>query len=175
MYVFFYVLGMEMDLDFRVETIPGPFKLLCSVVFCMMCEDFTFHCSHRFLHWKKIYPYIHKVHHEYVNVCSLASEHAHPLEYIVGNMLPVFMGPIILGKHCHIISFFAWGTVRLTETKDSHSGYEFSFSPFRLIPFSANSMYHEFHHSRNVGNYSTFFSIWDTVFGCNKDYYRFIK
>lgn len=59
------------------------------------------------------------------------------------------------------------------ETQDGHCGYDFSWSPYRLIPFSTSAAYHDFHHSHNVGNYSSFFSFWDTLFGCNNDYYAF--
>ena len=31
------------------------------------------------------------------------------------------------------------------EAIDGHSGYEFSFSPFRLIPMSGSSQYHDYH------------------------------
>ena len=59
------------------------------------------------------------------------------------------------------------------ETIDGHCGYEFSWSPYRLLPFSGSSEYHNFHHSHNVGNYGSFFSYWDTFFGTNGDYFRF--
>lgn len=49
-----------------VEELPSPLKLAATITFCMFCEDFCFHFSHRFLHWKPIYPYIHKMHHEFI-------------------------------------------------------------------------------------------------------------
>ena len=57
------------------------------------------------------------------------------------------------------------------ESVDSHSGYEFPFTPFRLVPFSGSATYHDYHHSSNTGNYSSFFTIWDTLFNENTDYY----
>ena len=47
----------------EVKDLPTPLSLALTILFCMMCEDCTFYFSHRFLHWKAIYPYIHKVHH----------------------------------------------------------------------------------------------------------------
>lgn len=67
-----------------------------------------------------------------------------------------------------------WGVIRMMETVDGHSGYEFSWSPYRLLPLSGSSSYHNFHHFKNVGNYSSFFTIWDTVCGTNKAYFRYI-
>jgi len=63
--------------------------------------------------------------------------------------------------------------IRLGEAIDGHSGYEFSWSPYRLLPLSTSAAYHDFHHTHNVGNYSSFFSIWDTVFNSNKAFYEF--
>jgi sterol desaturase/sphingolipid hydroxylase (fatty acid hydroxylase superfamily) len=86
-------------------------------------------------------------------------------------MIPTAIGPAILGPKMHLIAVFAWYTVRVGESLDGHCGYDFSFSPYRLIPMSGGSSYHDFHHSQNEGNYSSFFSIWDTVFGTNKSFY----
>merc|ERR1711974_112076 len=58
------------------------------------------------------------------------------------------------------------------ETCDGHCGYEFSWSPFRLLPLSGSSTYHNFHHRINVGNYGSFFTIWDTLCGTNKQYFK---
>jgi sterol desaturase/sphingolipid hydroxylase (fatty acid hydroxylase superfamily) len=79
---------------------------------------------------------------------------------------------MILGNNCHFMTYILWGVIRLGETTDGHSGYEFSWSPYRLIPFATSSAYHAFHHSHNIGNYSSFFNIWDTYFQTNKVFYQ---
>jgi methylsterol monooxygenase/4-alpha-methyl-delta7-sterol-4alpha-methyl oxidase len=103
---------------------------------------------------------------------GIASEYAHPVEYALGNLLPLSVGPLLLGPKMHILTLFAWYAVRTGETLDGHCGYEFSWSPYRLVPFSGSSEYHDWHHSENIGNYASFFRIWDTVFGTNKDFYK---
>jgi len=65
-----------------------------------------------------------------------------------------------------------WEILRTYETHEAHSGYEFPFSIFRVLPFTTDDSYHYYHHSKNVGNYSTFFTVWDTVFDNNVDYYE---
>lgn len=79
-----------------------------------------------------------------------------------------------------------WITVRVLETTDSHSGYEFSWSPYRLLPLSGklfryrgsiyilgSASYHHFHHFYNKGNFGVLFTIWDVLCGTNSDYFKY--
>ena len=118
-----------------------------------------------------IYQYIHKIHHEHKVSFASVVFHAHPIEYIFGNVLPTMMGPIVLGPRMHLAAMFGWYFLRGFETIDGHSGYSFSWSPFRLMPLAPEGNYHFYHHSENVGNYASFFTIWDNVFGTNTDFY----
>jgi len=154
-----------------MEDLPDSKTIMGTIIFCMICEDFTFYFSHRLLHWRVIYPYIHKIHHQHIITIGIAAEYAHPIEFIFGNLIPTTMGSMILGEKMHFYTYILWVLIRLGETIDGHCGYEFSWSPYRLVPFSTSASYHAFHHSHNVGNYSSFFSLWDTIFNTNKIYY----
>jgi len=66
-------------------------------------------------------------------------------------------------------------TLRLLETYEGHSGYEFPWSMFRFLPFGGQSVYHDFHHSHNSGNYGSFFTYLDILFGTNKEFQTFIR
>jgi len=164
--------GLLKEHSMQEDGLPTPLTLASSVFFCMMCEDFTFYWMHRMFHHPKLYPHVHKMHHSFNTTVGIAAEYAHPLEFVLCNMLPTAVGPAILGPTCHVVTVFAWYAIRFGETLDGHCGYEFSFSPYRLIPFSGSAEYHDFHHSVNVGNYSSFFSVWDTVFGTNKVFFQ---
>jgi len=166
------IVGIQMRMD--IDSFPTYKEIMGQIVFFMIIEDFSFYWLHRLLHWKKIYPYIHKVHHEYNVTVSIASEYAHPLEFFLSNLIPSSLGPKILGSHVHFATYLMWLIMRLMETVDGHSGYEFSWSPYRLLPLSGSSIYHNFHHSHNVGNYGSFFTYWDTLCGTNKIYYRYL-
>ena len=139
----------------------------------MICEDTAFYWHHRMLHTPFFYKKIHKLHHEYYNTISLSSLYAHPIEFFFGNLLPFEVGVILLGSRIHMVTFLIWTIIRIFETIDGHCGYEFSWSPYRLLPLSGSSEYHNFHHSNNIGVYASFFTYWDTIMGTNKEFYQY--
>merc|ERR1719148_553635 len=124
-------------------------------MFCIMMEDLCFHFSHRTLHLPAFYPYIHKIHHEHKVTTAIATNHAHPIEFIFGNILPTAIGTIILGKNCHITTVWFVYFLRTLESIEGHSGYDWSWSIFHLLPFTTDYGYHVYHHSNNIGNYSS--------------------
>ncbi|OMJ82874.1 hypothetical protein SteCoe_16342 [Stentor coeruleus] len=165
------VLNTQMNLKF--EDLPSGLDLFCSVMFFLIVEDFSFYWGHRLFHTPWMYKKFHKKHHEYKISIGLASSYAHPVEFLFGNLLPVGLGPMILGPKCHIFAWFIWAIIRTFETVDGHSGYDFPWSPFRMIPFSAGAAYHGYHHSHNVGNFGSFLTFWDSLCGTNKSYLGF--
>ena len=72
-------------------------------------------------------------------------------------------GPILLGSH--VVTLYVWIIVRQWEAAEGHAGYDFHWSPTRLIPFSDGATHHDFHHAKVIGNYAGFFPWWDAAFG----------
>ena len=97
MLVLLSLTNFKVEMSFTLEDLPDYKTLMMTIAFCMICEDLTFHFTHRFLHWKKIYPSIHKIHHTHINTVGIAAEYAHPLEFIFGNLIPSGVGGLILG------------------------------------------------------------------------------
>ena len=150
-------------------------------------EDFLFHITHRMFHinwkWLPLYSTFHKLHHEFNHTITISYAYATPLEYALSNWFPSVLGVLLLGQNCHFITIIFWMNLRLAETLEGHSGYEFPIPASVLLGnfhklnpfFTTTSPYHDYHHSMNVGNYSSFFTIWDTVFNSNADYYAHLK
>jgi sterol desaturase/sphingolipid hydroxylase (fatty acid hydroxylase superfamily) len=163
---------------FRMENknFDSYFEMAWQLIFMMLIEDITFYWSHRFLHFDFIYPYLHKEHHVYKNSISISGEHSHPIDYMFSSLLPSNLGALILGNRIHAITHTVWMVFRVAESADGHCGYDFSWSPFRFIPFSAGSEFHNYHHSNFKGNYGSFFTFWDTICGTvNDSYKKFLK
>ncbi len=73
----------------------------------------------------------------------------------------------------HISTLVSWFILRIWDANIGHSGYDFSWAPVQLLPFCTNDEFHDFHHSKNVGNYASHFRFWDMIFGTNKDFTKF--
>lgn len=82
-------------------------------------------------------------------------------------------GPKILGFNCHYWTAWTWYLVRFWQGIEEHCGYDFSFTPMAILPFSNQAEYHQWHHAKNSGNYSLFFTLIDTILGTNQEFYAF--
>lgn len=159
---------MDMSYEF-----PSLGRLIGQMIYMALIEDILFYWAHRLLHHPSIYPSIHKQHHQYKDTVSIASEYSHPLETIFSNILPSVIGYKLLANSIHQVTISVWIVARILESIDGHSGYDLPWSPFRLLPCSASSSFHDYHHTTNIGNYGSLFSIWDTICNTNKSYNAF--
>jgi len=153
--------------------LPSFLEVCRDLLVFVLCEDFFFYWSHRALHHPLIYKHIHKQHHRFKATIGIASEYAHPVEVLVSNSLPFLSGPLLMGPH--IVTWWCWIVLRITETIDAHSGYSFPLSPFSLLPFQGGSERHFFHHSHNLGSYGSFFNFWDRICGTDRPFVEFQK
>ncbi len=171
------MLVTNFELPFSHETLLLPdWTYFClNLIFCMYCEDLIYHWTHRILHSPMLYQGVHKVHHQYSDTVGLSTEYTHPLDYFFTGVVPSALACAVLGPHMHITTVLSFTVLRVWETMDLHCGYEFPWSPFRLLPFASSAEYHDFHHSHNVGNYSSMFSFWDTIHGKNCDFFEHIE
>lgn len=162
------------EFNLNKTELPGFFEVIFQVLGCVIVDDFVFYISHRLLHTKYLYQLIHKQHHEYKHTISLSSEYAHPIEYLIGNLLPSSVFPFILNYNMHFTTYITWLVTITFESSDGHSGYDFSWSPHRILPFNIGAEYHYFHHLQFTGNYSSEFYHWDYLFETlNDDYLKY--
>ena len=81
--------GLKMRID--MESFPSVLEVTGQVLFFMLSEDFFFYWSHRLIHHPKIYPYVHKTHHEYNITVSISSGYCSIPEFIITNLVNIIV------------------------------------------------------------------------------------
>uniref|UniRef100_A0A8B9HUC6 Methylsterol monooxygenase 1 n=1 Tax=Astyanax mexicanus TaxID=7994 RepID=A0A8B9HUC6_ASTMX len=100
------------------ESMPRWPYLLAQCFGCAVIEDTWHYFLHRALHHRRVYKYIHKVHHDFTSPFGMQAEYAHPLETIILGA-GFFIGIMVFCNHMALL--WAWVTFRLLETIDVHS------------------------------------------------------
>jgi sterol desaturase/sphingolipid hydroxylase (fatty acid hydroxylase superfamily) len=135
-------------------------SILHFIGYVLIYETF-FYFSHRLLHFGSLYRSIHKVHHEFRSPVALAAAYAHPIEFIVGDIIPLMLPPILLRSH--LLLFWIWTIFGNISTQIHHSGYRF---PWTYEHVTEQPDFHDFHHENFVGNYGVL-GFYDWLFGTN--------
>lgn len=156
-------LGLEVN-----TPLPKWSTVAVTVVASFILEDMYFYFVHRLLHYGPFYRYIHKKHHDFAAPIGIAAEYAHPVESLVLGV-GTLVGPMLLTRH--LFSLWVWLLVRLYQTVEAHSGYDFPWNPTRFIPLWGGAIFHDYHHETFTGNYSSTFTYMDYLFGTSKSYY----
>lgn len=110
--------------------------VLLELIVFILLEEIGFYYAHRLLHHPRIYKYVHKQHHEWTAPISITAIYCHPIEHIFSNMVPPYLGPILMGAHSATI--WLWFTLVILSTLNAHSGFH--------LPFFPSPEAHDFHH-----------------------------
>ena len=143
--------------------LPAWYVIVAQLLFFLLLDDFLFYWMHRGLHESKwLFRRVHAVHHRIMTPWAITGHYMHPLEYVLTGFLTI-VGPLIVGAH--VVTIYLWAVIRQWEAAEGHAGYDFPWSPLRLIPFSDGATHHDFHHAKVKGNYAGFFPWVDRAFG----------
>ncbi|KAK3715861.1 C-4 sterol methyl oxidase [Vermiconidia calcicola] len=150
--------GMSTSVPF-----PSLWSMAFQIAIFFVIEDTWHYWMHRALHWGPLYKNIHKIHHQYSAPFGMAAEYASPIEVMFLGLGTV-CGPILycaVTGDLHVLTMYAWIVLRLFQAIDAHSGYDLPFSLHHLFPYWAGADYHDVHHEKFIGNYSSSFRWWD--------------
>lgn len=134
-----------------------------SALLGLIIHDTYFYWMHRLAHGKKVFKWIHLLHHKSTNPSPLASYSFNFLEGILEAMIfPV----IILLVPMHPLALLLFTTVAFLINVYGHLGYEIMPRWFRhsfLFEVLNTSVHHNLHHEKFVGNYGLYFRFWDRI------------
>uniref|UniRef100_A0A6U3QVN8 Fatty acid hydroxylase domain-containing protein n=1 Tax=Ditylum brightwellii TaxID=49249 RepID=A0A6U3QVN8_9STRA len=119
-----------------------------------LIAEIGFYTIHMLLHSSSfLYKHIHKVHHRFVAPTAMGCVYTHPIECLIGNFLPVYLGPMLTNAH-PLTCYFFWFPSAILGTCMGHSGYCFMGY---IDPHDAHHLHFQF-------NYGGMFLL-DYIFG----------
>ena len=140
----------------------NPSGMIFRFIAFIFIQDFVFYVTHRFLHFKYIYKYIHKIHHEVTVPWAWSTEVQHPIDSLVTNFGTFLIAAEIpqlsfLARSIAIIYMYHRGVmahIGVTSIANKTIGYTYDWAIF-----------HDKHHSFPNCNYGGFATgIYDYIF-----------
>jgi lathosterol oxidase len=136
-----------------------------SVFVYLFIQDTYFYWTHRWMHHRRLFRYMHKVHHESRQPTPWAAFSFHPWESILGAVvIPslVFIVPIHVGAVLFILVFMTLCSVL------NHAGFEIypdSWLRGFIGRHFITAAHHNLHHSDYRCNLALYFRFWDKLMG----------
>lgn len=151
--------------------LPSIPRILGELLVCFAVCDTHFYWLHRLFHAVPfLYKHLHKKHHEFTVNTSIAAEYTSIHEQVILNIPSAILGPMLFASHPITTGIFM--ALRMLESLEIHSGYHFPWAPYGFFSFlHGGARFHEFHHSKNVGNYGVF-RLWDRFMKTDVAYNR---
>lgn len=147
-----------------LRVLPSIFEITRDVTVYIVAGEFIFYWAHRIEHHPLLYKHIHKMHHEWVIPISISSSYSHIIEHLIGNILSIFIGPLIMGSHISVVwIFFA---IHQIQTSINHSNYHF--------PGLASPQMHDYHHARFTECYGGS-GLFDWIHGTDRNFKKSVQ
>lgn len=141
--------------------------LVFSVFVFIIAHDTYFYWTHRFMHLKKVYPYIHKLHHLSHDPTPWAAYAFHPVEAAIqAAIFPI----LVFTVPVHPLAVLIWGLYQTTLNVMGHSGFELfpsGFTSGKISKWHNTSTHHNMHHKYANSNFGLYFNFWDRIMGTN--------
>ena len=142
-----------------------PLYFLLSIFLCMVLHDTYFYWTHRFMHWRPVFKYLHAEHHRSVSPTPWAIFAFSPGEAVI--QIAVFV-LIVIVIPLHPLAFLTFLFLDTQMNTGGHTGYE-------LIPPTVANHWlyqgfntvsdHDHHHTNLQKNFGSFFNVWDRWMG----------
>jgi Delta7-sterol 5-desaturase len=139
----------------------GLFYLFISFPVTVIFHDFYFYWTHRFMHLKKVYKYVHRIHHESTNPSPWAAYAFHPWEAVIQALVfPIMLFTIPL--HPIVLTLFL--LYMIVRNVIGHLGFEIfpdGWTKNKWLNWTTAVTHHNIHHEKFHTNFGLYFSWWD--------------
>jgi sterol desaturase/sphingolipid hydroxylase (fatty acid hydroxylase superfamily) len=150
----------------------GYVYYLVSIVLMILLHDTYFYWTHRLMHWKPLFKWVHKTHHLSINPTPFAAYAFHPVEALVEvGIIPLIA--FTIPHHGSAIALF--GIYSLLLNVAGHLGYELfpkGFASHKIFKWHNTSTHHNMHHRLVKCNYGLYLNFWDRVMHTNHPGYE---
>lgn len=141
--------------------------LLISTVLLILAHDTYFYWTHRLMHWKPLFPLVHRIHHLSHTPTPWAAFSFHPIEAVIeAGLFPIF----ILFVPTHPLAALVWLTYMTVMNVLGHCGHEIlpgGFTRNALTKWHNTAVHHDMHHHHVHCNYGLYYNLWDRLMGTN--------
>ncbi|KAM7385489.1 hypothetical protein PAMP_001571 [Pampus punctatissimus] len=144
---------------------PEMLSVVKDILACLLLFDTQYFFWHLLHHKVSLLYYIfHKEHHIYTTPFSLTTENTNFWEILSLSFFTTLNSALL---DCHPLTDMLFAVINMYLSVEAHSGYEFPWSPHKLVPFGlyGGAQHHDLHHQKFKVNYAPYFTHWDRLFG----------
>lgn len=143
----------------EIDEFGLPYFLL-SIFIMIVLHDAYSYWTHRLIHHKKLFKYVHLLHHTFKNPSPWCAFAFHPLESILTlGIIPMIIF-LIPWHHSALIVFV---TIMIFYDTFVHLGYNIKL--FKIFQWQNTSEDHDVHHRNSKFNFGLYFTFWDRLMG----------
>lgn len=148
----------------RLYLDPSEYSLIWLVlgpVLFLLLQETYYYWVHRWMHLPRIYPLVHKAHHESIDTTVWTAFSFHPLE---GLLQAVFLPLIVLVLPLHVYAFLGLLSLMTLSATINHAGIEVfprGFARHWLGRWLIGATHHDQHHKAARFNFGLYFTFWD--------------
>jgi Delta7-sterol 5-desaturase len=176
LYVYFGLEGgwVKIYEDINLYSLP---YLVASLVGMVLFHDAYFYWTHRLIHHRVLFRWVHHVHHKSLRPTAWATYSFAPAEaFISGSIVPLWV--TFVPTYSWVVFIFL--AHMILRNAIGHSGFELfprNMPGSRAFGFITNVFHHDLHHRDIIrGNFGLYFTWWDRWMGTeHPDYTALVK